>query len=168
MFEHVLGVAARCRGVGEIVVATDSDEVAAALWERDRGARVVRDLPGSGLGAVIDRALAEISGEAAIVLMSDLPALQARDLETIAGGLAAADVVLSPDHRDEGTNALGIVMSRRFETRFGHSDSFRRHLSAARELCLRVEVARSPGLTLDVDLPEDLSLHSVRTIRNPI
>jgi 2-phospho-L-lactate guanylyltransferase (CobY/MobA/RfbA family) len=73
-------------------------------------------------------------------------------------GLAHAPLVLAPDRRDEGTNALAIAPPDRMPTCFGHKDSFARHGDRARAQSIDVRVERSDGLACDVDSPEDLAV----------
>jgi 2-phospho-L-lactate guanylyltransferase len=160
LFLHVLAVARGSGALDEILVATDGDDVAALAGVH--GARVLRDPPlGARLGDVVDAAIADVAGstDAVLVLMGDLPRLVAIDVSTTIGLLADADLVLAPDLRDEGTNALAMRTPRTHRpvrTAFGHAASFARH----RLLCAkdRVAVHRSEGLGFDVDTARDWRL----------
>jgi 2-phospho-L-lactate guanylyltransferase len=157
MAEHVLGVLERSPGVGGIVVATDSDEV--ARLAEARGAIAVRDREGARLGAIVDDAIAAAGARgarAALVVMSDLPRLADGDVARLLEALATSDVVVAPDRRGEGTNALGVARVGALATSFGYADSAARHLGRAREAGLMAVVCESAGLGLDVDTPEDL------------
>jgi 2-phospho-L-lactate guanylyltransferase len=160
MLDHVLGVLAR-RPLGEIVVATDCESVAALA--RDHGARVAFDSGPSSLGPIIDRSL-ELFSEAkrALVLMADLPELEANDIDALLEAAEAADVVLSPDLRGRCTNALLIPLPHS-PTRFGHEDSLRLHALDAERAGLTVSLCVRRGLGLDVDGPDDLALLSAGT-----
>jgi 2-phospho-L-lactate guanylyltransferase (CobY/MobA/RfbA family) len=85
--------------------------------------------------------------------MGDLPHVDVDDVRAIATTLLRVDVVIAPDLRDEGTNALGARVGAMPRTCFGHGDSFARHLEASRNL--RVAVHRSAGLGFDVDTQRD-------------
>lgn len=161
MLERVL--AATVPAVDRIVVATDGDDVAAVA--REYGAEVVRDRAW-GLAGVVDDALAEIAARgasAAIVLMADLPLVEAEDVEALRRALERADVVIAPDRVAMGTNALGVRLPAG-ATCFGNEDSFRRHVAAAAGK--RVEIVRTRGLAFDLDQPEDLRLIEIRSRAN--
>ena len=154
--EHVLDVVAASDAVEGAMVVTDSDEVADVAMAR--GAVVVRD-EATSLGAIVDAALARLrarGAKSALVLMSDLPDLAADDVRALASAVATEDVVIAPDLRAAGTNALGVALSAPFPTCFGHADSFVRHLACAQALGLRVRTHTSDRLGFDVDVPSDL------------
>ena len=71
-------------------------------------------------------------------------------------------VVIAPDRRRRGTNALLLSPADLIEYDFG-GNSFVRHCERARRAGARLEVVELPSLGLDLDLPEDLEL--VRKLR---
>jgi 2-phospho-L-lactate guanylyltransferase len=157
MLEHVLSVLASCKEIAGVLVVTDGDDVAELA--RARGAVAVRDAERPPLGAIVDAALAELrarGADAALVLMSDLPDLAGGDVRAIVEQMAELDVIVAPDLRDEGTNALGLRPPDRLRTSFGNRDSFARHVRAAEAAGLRVGLHRSEGLGFDVFEPADL------------
>lgn len=159
---HVLSELRSCARSGDlsgVMVVTDCADVEAAA--RDAGAEVMRDGAEGGLAPIVDDALAKLAmrgARGAIVLMSDLPCLDAREVRDLARALAESPVVLAPDRHDEGTNALGLSPPNRFPTCFGRRDSFVRHRTRAAEAGIDAAIRRSGGLALDVDSPEDLAL----------
>ena len=66
-------------------------------------------------------------------------------------------VVIAPDRREEGTNALLISPSGLIEYEFGPG-SFAHHCERAIRAGARLEVVNLPSLALDLDLPEDLEM----------
>ncbi|HZD57735.1 MAG TPA: hypothetical protein VE136_13465, partial [Anaerolineales bacterium] len=64
-------------------------------------------------------------------------------------------VVLAPDRRQQGTNALLVCPAGLIEYDFGPG-SFARHCERARAAGARLEILELPSLELDMDLPEDL------------
>jgi 2-phospho-L-lactate guanylyltransferase len=66
-------------------------------------------------------------------------------------------VVIAPDRRQKGTNALLLAPSDLIEYDFG-GESFRRHCERARRAGARLEIVDLPALGLDLDLPDDLEL----------
>jgi 2-phospho-L-lactate guanylyltransferase len=181
MFEHVLGVLRVCADradIGGVAVLTNGDDVASAA--RALGAEVVRDPiataaataagPAAGarpaLGRVIDAALVALAGRgvpAVLVLMSDLPHLHARAVTALIARMREHPVVIAPDLREQGTNALGLSPPDCITTCFGHGDSLHRHLAAARQRGLGHAIHRDRALGFDIDLPADLALYDNRT-----
>jgi 2-phospho-L-lactate/phosphoenolpyruvate guanylyltransferase len=171
MFEHIMSVLQASDHIAGIAVATNGDDVAAAA--RALGAEVVRDpAPSTAaaarpcLGRVIDAALARLAARgvpAALVLMSDLPRLHAQAVAALVALMREHPVVIAPDLREQGTNALGLRPPDCIRTCFGHADSLHRHLVAAREHGLGHVVHRDRALGLDIDVPADLALYESRT-----
>jgi 2-phospho-L-lactate/phosphoenolpyruvate guanylyltransferase len=156
LLEHVLGIVAAIPEIAGTMVVTDGADVAGLVQQQ--GVVVVREIHPEPLSAIVDRALVELSGRgarSALVLMSDLPLLEAADVQGVVERMRAADVVVVPDFHEEGTNALGLTPPDGFPTSFGMRDSFRRHCDRAEHAALRVEVVRSEGLMFDVDGPDE-------------
>lgn len=159
-FEHVLTAIIGSGRIDRILVATNGDDV--AQLARERGCSVIRDsrdtvaAPRGRLGDIVDRALGHIAGDhPVLILMADLPAVTSAEIAELAGAAVEHDVVIAPDRREMGTNALGLSSPRAMATCFGHEDSFLRHLQRARDHGLRAHIQRDPGLALDIDVPGD-------------
>jgi len=91
-----------------------------------------------------------------LVLPADLPLMTREDiLALIERATEPPVVVIAPDRREEGTNALLICPAGLIEYDFGIG-SFQRHCERARQANARLEVVTLPSLGLDLDLPEDL------------
>jgi 2-phospho-L-lactate guanylyltransferase len=140
---------------GVLVVSADPTALDLA---KAKGAVALMEIEVS-LNAALAQAtawLAERGAEATLVLPADLPLLSGED---VAGLVALAKpapvVVLAPDRREQGTNALLSAPPGLIPYAFGVG-SFARH----RELCqargVPCRLYRSPGLAFDVDVPEDL------------
>jgi 2-phospho-L-lactate guanylyltransferase len=157
-FEHVLVVLRESAGVAGVLVVTENDEVAEVAAAR--GASVHMAEPAAGLNGLVDgglAALAQRGAARALVLMADLPRLQSRDVEDLLALLGDRELVVAPDAREQGTNALALRPPDRIRTCFGSPDSFARHLAAAEDAGLRAAIHRSSRLAFDVDDPEDLA-----------
>ncbi len=113
-----------------------------------------------GLNGAIDagRAWALDRGASAVIsLFADLPLIVPDDIR----GLVARTepVVLGPDRRGEGTNALLLRLAGRgseFTFAFGEG-SLAKHLEEARRLGLEAAVHDAPGIAFDLDTPDDWS-----------
>jgi 2-phospho-L-lactate guanylyltransferase len=66
-------------------------------------------------------------------------------------------VVVAPDFRRQGTNALLVCPVGLIDYDFGPG-SFERHCQLAREAGARLEICELPSLALDMDIPEDLAM----------
>ena len=144
----------------ENVLVVSRDPAALAL-ARDLDARTVQENGSPGLNVALTRATAiartyEIRG--ILILPADIPKLSRADIEKLISRLTDPPVVVvSPDRRREGTNALAICPAGLIEYDFGEG-SFEKHCRRAREAGARVEICELPSLALDLDEPEDLAL----------
>jgi 2-phospho-L-lactate guanylyltransferase len=150
---HSLATLHACAEVDRIlVVSSDSDalELSAA-----QGAETLGD-PGAGLNAALEAARRHAvkgGAEGLLVVASDLPLLVAADLDAMFAA-ANAPVVIAPDRRRQGTNALLLRPADAIEFSFGDA-SYQRHLDLAASAGLSsIEVFRT-GLAFDIDLPRD-------------
>jgi 2-phospho-L-lactate guanylyltransferase len=66
-------------------------------------------------------------------------------------------VVVAPDRKKEGTNALLVCPVGLIEYDYG-PNSFERHCLSAEQAGARLEICELPTLALDMDVPEDLEL----------
>jgi len=93
--------------------------------------------------------------KAGLVIMGDLPSLEAEDVRSLAAMLESHDVVLAPDAAGTGTNALAVRLPAPMPTRFCGGESLADHVEDARRLGLRVAICERPGFGFDVDKPGD-------------
>jgi len=115
--------------------------------------------------AELNRALERATGAAqaygasgVLIVPADLPLVTRQDLrKLVALGTRPPVVVVAPDRRGEGTNALLVSPVGLIEYAFG-TNSYQRHLKEAAASGARLEVCDLVRLSLDVDLPEDLAL----------
>jgi len=149
LFDHVLATVTGL--VDGVLVATDSDAVAAAARAHDAAVR--RDGGPAPLARIVDAALAELAARGAtraLVLMADLPRIDPDDVRAVLAALAHADVVAVPDQHGRHTNALALAPPTRIATAFGRPDSLAAHRAAG------AVVLERPRIGFDVDGPEDL------------
>ncbi|AMN47476.1 hypothetical protein ACG33_10260 [Steroidobacter denitrificans] len=150
MLEHVVGVLRTARGVERIVLVTSDDDLNLPGVER------IRD-EGRGLNAAVELALTHITHrfDAAIVVAGDVPYVTAAEIERLIEVGRDHDVVVVPDRHKEGTNALWLRLPARIQPHFGVA-SLEAHLETARACGASVTVEHLPGLSHDVDVPDDL------------
>jgi len=157
LLEHTLQTLSDLKEIEHILVV--SRDPAALALARDQGARTVRENGSPQLNTALQRAtvVAQVyATRGVLVLPADLPLITRDDVMAL---LKRADdppvVVISPDYREEGTNALLISPSGLIEYDFGVG-SFKRHCKRAKDAGARLEIVTLPSLSLDLDLPEDL------------
>jgi 2-phospho-L-lactate/phosphoenolpyruvate guanylyltransferase len=134
-----------------VFVACDDDGV--AEWAEARGASVLWH-PGVGLNAAVTRSVADLRDRGVhhvVVAHGDLP--RAGALPTVA---VPGAITLVPDSVCDGTNVIALPTHLRFEFAYGPG-SFQRHLALATASGVAVAVRRDPLLSLDIDLPSDLT-----------
>jgi len=161
MLENTLGILTETPEIeGVLVVSRDTAALAVA---RNYNVLTVRESGSPELNDALTRATElltlkhHITG--VLVLPSDLPLLQKSDLEEMfVRAQPVPVVVIAPDRRREGTNALLVCPPGKVAYAFG-GESFERHAMLARMAEARVEIVESPTLALDVDVPEDLDLY---------
>ena len=96
----------------------------------------------------------------ALYLPGDLPFLKSRDIQGVLDASRRQNnITLAPARRDGGTNAILVPNGLPFRPALG-PQSFTRHLARAAELEISVAICHSPGLGLDLDVPEDLDTSS--------
>jgi len=139
-----------------LVVSRDPAALAIA---RKYGARTVLEDGTPDLNSALTRATLlarNYATRGVFVLPADLPLLKKDDLLAFLASVHRAPcVVISPDRRDNGTNALLMVPGGLIKYDFGPG-SFARHCAEALEKGARLEVVRNPNITLDLDTPDDL------------
>jgi len=159
LLERTLRTLTDLKEVEEVlVVSRDSSALAIA---RDLGARTVQEDGAPALNTALKRAtvVAQVyASRGVLVIPADLPLLCREDiLALLERAVNPPVVVIAPDRREQGTNALLLSPANLIEYDFG-GDSFRRHCERARKAGARLEIVKLPSLGLDLDLPEDLEL----------
>ncbi len=144
-----------------LVVSRDAEALSLA---RDLEARTLLEDGSPHLNVALERATQVAKGyksQAVLVIPADLPQISEEDIhEMISQGQHAPVVVIVPDHRNEGTNALFMNPAGVIEYDFGEG-SFERHRLRALEAGVDLRVCELPSLAHDVDLPEDLDFLAV-------
>ncbi len=152
MLRDLLAALTATPGLDRIVLAT-SEPSAAAF-----GCPVIDD-GGGDLNAAIARAAValEAAGVARmLVIAADIPLAAPVEIARVLAAGRESPVVIVPDDRGLGTNALLLSPPAAIAPRFG-ADSRACHAAAARDLGLASRVLRLPSLGFDVDEPDDLA-----------
>ena len=159
LLEHTIQILKKIDEIENIlVISRDTEALALA---RSLGARTVQEYGSPGLNTALSRAV-EIAKTyetcGILVLPADLPRLDAEDIRKIlAFRKDPPIVVISPDRKKEGTNALFMCPPDLIDFKYGKG-SFKKHVKAAKEVDTRLEICELPSLELDLDEPEDFNL----------
>lgn len=142
--------------VDVLVVSRDSAALALA---RDHGARTLQEDGKPHLNEALKRATIvarSYKADSVLVLPADLPQLSVEDVEAmLEAGREPPVVVIAPDHRHEGTNALFMNPAGIIDYDFGPG-SFQRHCDRAHKAGVVLKILELHSLARDVDVPEDL------------
>jgi 2-phospho-L-lactate guanylyltransferase len=165
MLEHTLKTLSEVSEIAQtLVVSRDSAALAIA---REFGARTVQEDGAPALNAALRRATMVARAytiHGVLILPADLPLLNSQDIQTL---IQCSEnppvVVIAPDRRRDGTNALLVCPAGLIEYTYGPG-SFKRHCDRATQAGIRLEICDLPSISLDLDLPEDLELlHELET-----
>lgn len=159
LLEHTLETLAEVPQVERtLVISRDSEALAIA---RSHGARTVAEWGNPQLDKALVRASLVARGygvSAVLVLPADLPLLSQQDVEKlISASGQPPEVILAPDRRGTGTNAILSSPPGLIDYNFG-PDSFKHHIERAKAAGARVEICNLPSLELDLDVPDDLEV----------
>jgi 2-phospho-L-lactate guanylyltransferase len=150
------------RDVNEIdtilVVSRDPSALAIA---RDYSAKTVLEDGNPDLNTALRRAStvarAYLANEI-LVLPADLPLIRSEDIRSFIGfSKKPPEVIIAPDRRRDGTNALFINPADLIEFYYGPG-SFEIHKECASKVHARIKIIETEILGLDLDLPEDFEL----------
>ncbi|HEY84130.1 MAG TPA: 2-phospho-L-lactate guanylyltransferase [Chloroflexi bacterium] len=142
--------------IGPVVVVSRGYAVRCAA--KQAGARAIAEII-PDLNAAISQGIAFALAEradAALVLPLDLPLLTLSELQTLVdlGMQTNPSIIIAPCRRNQGTNALLLRPPTLIAPQFG-DNSFAAHQLAAQAAGVKAKIYRSPGLTHDLDTPDD-------------
>lgn len=157
MLRDTLGALAEARGLAGIALVT-ADPLAERIG-RAAGALILDDHApnlNSAVNSGREQLFSRLGRSALLVLPIDLPALCHRDVESVMDEDGAPDrVILVPDRRRDGTNALLLGEDADLPFAYGPG-SFARHIALAEAQGLRPAELTVPRMALDFDEPNDL------------
>lgn len=144
----------------EHILVVSRDQSALAL-ARAHGARTVQENGAPELNIALTRATMVVKSYATrgvLIVPSDLPLITQEDVHAMLSRVKEPPVVVvAPDRRQRGTNALLVCPVGLIEYEFG-PNSFELHCQNAHQVGARLEICELPSLALDMDAPEDLEL----------
>jgi len=138
-----------------------SRDPAALALAREYNARTIQEVGSPQLNQALHRATMfskAFNAEGVLILPADLPLIQPEDIRYLLRSAANPPVVvISPDRRRMGTNALLVNPVGIIDYTFGPA-SFQKHCDLAQKNGVRLEICELPSIGLDLDLPEDLAI----------
>jgi 2-phospho-L-lactate guanylyltransferase len=148
-----IAAAAQASRVARVIVVTGDAELVGALADAGVSVDVVDDEPPRGLSGAIraglDRATAS---QPRAVLLGDLPALRAAELDDALAAAAGHARAFVPDAEETGSSLATAMGGVELVEAFG-SDSAARHRALGLE---ELQVPPESGLRRDVDTPDQL------------
>lgn len=160
MLTHTLEILAQIPAVERTLVLSRDSQILSLA--RDYNARTVSERGNPSLNKALIRASLVAQGygiASVLVVPADLPLLTKKDIEMlIASSGKPPEVILAPDRRGEGTNAILSSPPGLLEYDFG-KNSLVAHQERAKAAGARVVICELPSLGLDLDSPEDLAYY---------
>jgi 2-phospho-L-lactate guanylyltransferase len=126
---------------------------------RDYGVRTIQESPNTNINKALRKgtlAAKAFNASSILIIPADLPFIEP---ESVRGLLSKAkkppEIVITPDRRMNGTNALFLNPAGILDYDFGVW-SFRKHVEQAEQKKIRIEIYNNDRLSFDLDIPEDL------------
>ena len=166
MLKDVLSALRRTKRIHSVTVVS-ADKGARRICKR-LGASFLWEGRRRGLNRGVKLAVRHAQREGAtsvLVIHSDLPLLKPLEVDEFLKRSVGCSVALTPSKNRDGTNALLMSPPQVIRPVFG-KDSFRKHLSLARQRKARSRVLLFNGIGFDVDTPRDLVGLMRRPLRN--
>jgi 2-phospho-L-lactate guanylyltransferase len=155
--------------IDQIVVV--SHDPAALSFSREYGVRTIQENRNTNINNALRKAThaaIAFSASSVLVIPADLPFMIPEDLTgLISKSMSFPEIIISPDRKMYGTNALFIKPPGILDYDFGQW-SFKKHIEQAERKKIRVEIYNNERLGFDLDLPEDLILYKERKITNDL
>ena len=131
------------------------------------GARQLKETGDKGVNAAVEAGVRALGSPSRVmVLPSDLALLRASEVKRLILLSGLVEVVIAPSASFNGTNALVFPPKAGLALSYDR-DSFWNHIRASGRAGLSVGVSSEPGLTFDLDSPEDLHVLARSRSRNP-
>lgn len=142
----------------DMILVVSRDPAALSL-AREYNARTVLEDGSPELNTALRRAAMVAQAYQAkeiLVLPADLPLIKPEDIQDLLKlSGQPPEVIIAPDRRRDGTNALYMNPAGLIEFKYGDG-SFNIHLAQAKNVHARIQIVDLDSFALDLDLPEDL------------
>jgi 2-phospho-L-lactate guanylyltransferase len=149
--------------IDQIVVV--SHDPAALSISRDYGVKTIQDNRNTNINNALRKATLAakaFNASSLLIIPADLPFMMPDDLSIlISKSKSAPEIIINPDRKMYGTNALFINPTGILDYDFGQW-SFKKHIEQAERKKIKVEIYNNERLGFDLDLPEDYDLYKER------
>jgi 2-phospho-L-lactate guanylyltransferase len=126
---------------------------------RDYGVRTIQESPNTNINKALRKgtlAAKAFNASSLLIIPADLPFIEPECVRELLGkAKKPPEIVITPDRRMNGTNALFINPVGILDYDFGVW-SFRKHIEQAEQKKIRIEIYNNDRLSFDLDIPEDL------------
>ena len=156
LFSHVLKVLSDTEEIADIYVVTNDPAIQKLTLSL--GIKIIHEHPSSGLNAALALALNEINFSEkswVCILPGDLATLDKEDLRQFLSQRKSNRIVIAPDQKEHGTNALLMPGTNPIPMRFG-ANSFSAHCKEIKNAGYKVAIVKTASIANDIDTPEDL------------
>ncbi len=136
-----------------------SYDPSALTISRDYGVRTIQESPNTNINKALRKgtmAAMTFNVSSILIVPADLPFIEPQAIrELLEKSQKPPEIVITPDRRMNGTNALYINPVGILDYDFGMW-SFRKHIEQAERKKIRIEIYNNDRLSFDLDIPEDL------------
>ena len=126
---------------------------------RDYGVRTSQESPNTNINKALRKgtlAAKAFNVSSLLIIPADLPFIEPESVrELLSKAKKPPEIVITPDRRMNGTNALFLNPAGILDYDFGVW-SFRKHVEQAEQKKIRIEIYNNDRLSFDLDIPEDL------------
>jgi len=135
-----------------------SYDPAALSLARDYGFRTIQENKRTTINKALRKgtlAAKAFKATSVLIIPADLPFLSVKAVsEMISRSKGAPEIIIAPDRKNDGTNALLVNPVGVLDYDFGEW-SFKKHIEQAERKKISVEIFISDDLSFDLDYPED-------------
>lgn len=148
------------RGIPNIVeIAVISHDPNALHLSREMGVRTIQEARNTNINKALRKAseaFHAFGAENLLILPADLPLVKPDDINGLLScSQGEGEMIISPDRRMSGTNALFVNPIGILDYEFGLW-SFKKHLEQAERKKIRIKIYNNERIAFDLDIPEDL------------
>lgn len=144
------------------ILVVSRDQHALALARQHYDVQMVQESGAPELNEALTRAtqmvIATWNARSVLIMSSDIPLLSVQDVRGMINLADSIGVVLAPDRRRDGTNAMIVRPPSLIPYCYGDA-SLQKHIEETRAIGLEAQLFESPTIALDIDIPADLDLY---------
>jgi 2-phospho-L-lactate guanylyltransferase len=160
LLEHTIQVLQQVPDIAQILVVSH-DETVLRIAQRHQ-TQILIELGPFELKTAVTQATkyATLQGvDSILIIPADLPFLQAHEIQNMLDTVSSPEsCCICPDEKQNGTNALMLPPSTKFNFQYG-PDSYQKHLAEAKRLRIPVSVITTPGICFDLDTEADWHIY---------